>query len=77
LRSRNFALLWVRQLISVVGDWLLFVGLPFAVYIQTGAALAAGALFVAETVPRLLLGPVAGVVVDRWDLHRLRPLAEG
>jgi hypothetical protein len=59
LRSHDISLLWVGQLISVVGDWLLFVGLPFAVYIRTGSALA------------------AGVFVDRWDRHRLRPLAEG
>ena len=42
LRSRDVSLLWVRQLISQVGDWLLFVELPFAVYVRTSSALAAG-----------------------------------
>ncbi len=31
LRQRNFALVWVAGLISLTGDWLLFVALPLAV----------------------------------------------
>jgi predicted MFS family arabinose efflux permease len=67
LRQRNFALLWLGQLISMMGDWVLLVALPFYVYQRTGSSLATGAMFVLETLPRLFLGSVAGVFVDRWD----------
>jgi len=76
LRSRDFALLWVGQLISVVGDWVLFIGLPFAVYERTGSAAATGALFVVETLPRVSLGSVTGVLVDRWDRRRTMVAAD-
>lgn len=67
LRQRNFALLWFGQLISSIGDWVLIVALPFYVYQLTGSALATGTMFMVETLPRLFLGSVAGVFVDRLD----------
>lgn len=67
LRNRNFALLWVGQLVSLAGDWVLLVALPFFVYSLTGSTLATGAMFIAQTLPRLALGSLAGVFVDRWD----------
>lgn len=70
LRQRNFALLWIGQLISVFGDWVLLIALPFYIFDLTGSALATGAMFIAQTVPRVLLGSVAGVFVDRWDRKR-------
>jgi MFS family permease len=70
LRQRNFALLWIGQLISVFGDWVLLIALPFYIFDLTGSALATGAMFMAQTVPRVLLGSVAGVFVDRWDRKR-------
>jgi len=69
VRQRAFALLWSAGLISRVGDWMLFAALPFYVYARTGSALATGPMFIAETVPPIALGSVAGVFVDRWD-HR-------
>ncbi|MGH2489264.1 MAG: MFS transporter [Candidatus Limnocylindria bacterium] len=71
LRQRNFALLWVGGLISMVGDWVLFVGLPFEVYRQTGSTLATGGMILALLIPRIAFGSVAGVYVDRWDRRRL------
>jgi MFS family permease len=70
LRQRNFALLWFGGLISFAGDWALFIGLPVYVYDLTGSALATGGMFIAQSLPRLLLGSVAGVFVDRWDRKR-------
>jgi MFS family permease len=70
LRERNFALLWWGGLISLAGDWLLRTALPFYVYDLTGSALATSVMFMVGTVPGLLLGPVAGVFVDRWDRRR-------
>ncbi len=67
LGQRNFGLLWFGQLISIAGDWVLFIALPFFVYDLTGSALATGAMFIASTLPRVLLGSLAGVFVDRWD----------
>lgn len=70
LRARNFALLWWGGLISLTGDWMLRTALPFYVYDLTGSALATSVMFMVGTVPSLLLGPVAGVFVDRWDRRR-------
>jgi MFS family permease len=67
LRQRNFALLWAGGLVSMLGDWLLFIALPFYIYNLTGSALATGAMFIAETLPILLFGSIGGVFADRWD----------
>lgn len=76
LRQRNFALLWLGGLVSSIGDLILFVALPFYVYVLSGSALATGGMFLAETLPRLLLGSVAGVFVDRWDRRRTMIVAD-
>ena len=71
LRHRNFALVWVGGLISLVGDRALMTALPFYVYQQTGSTLASAALFAAFYLPPVLLGSLAGVFVDRWNRKRL------
>jgi MFS family permease len=76
LRQRNFSLLWVGQFISVIGDWVLFIALPFYIYSLTGSVLATGMMFIVSTLPRLLLGSVAGVFVDRWDRKRTMIVAD-
>ena len=67
LRRRNFALLWWGGLISETGDWFLLIGLPLAAYLLTGSVLITSTAFIAELVPALLLGSIAGVFADRWD----------
>jgi len=67
LGQRNFALLWIGQLFSVIGFWLLFISLPYYIYDLTGSALATSTTFVVIGVPGLLLGPIAGVFVDRLN----------
>jgi predicted MFS family arabinose efflux permease len=76
LRQRSFALLWAGGLISTLGDWLLFIALPFYIYDRTGSALATGAMFIAETLPTLLLGSLGGVFADRWDRRRTMSAAD-
>jgi MFS family permease len=75
LRQRNFAFLWLGQLISLVGDWVLFVALPFYVYSLTGSTLATGIMFIVQTIPSIFFGSVAGVFVDRWDRKRTMLIA--
>ncbi len=76
LRQRNFSLLWFGQFISVIGDWVLFIALPFYTYSLTGSVLATGAMFIVSTLPRLVLGSLAGVFVDRWDRKRTMIVAD-
>ena len=71
LKKRNFALLWIARFISTIGDMVLYTALPFFVYNLTGSTLATGMAFVIETVPRVVLGPIAGVLVDRWDRRKI------
>jgi MFS family permease len=75
LRQRNFALLWFGGLISLTGDWVLYVALPFYIYQQTHSTLATAALVAAELVPNLILGSIAGVFVDRWDRKQVMVVA--
>ncbi|GCE07536.1 MFS transporter [Dictyobacter aurantiacus] len=67
LRNRNFALLWSGELISILGDWLMVLALPFYIFDLTNSVLATGGTFIAMSVPRLLLGSLGGVFADRWD----------
>jgi MFS family permease len=75
LRQRNFALLWFGGLLSITGSNVLFVALPFYVYRLTGSALATGAMFMAQTVPSVLIGSLAGVYVDRWNRKKTMVVA--
>jgi Na+/melibiose symporter-like transporter len=76
LRHRDFALLWVAGLVSVAGDFALLIALPLHAYALTGSAVAIGGVFAASLLPRILLGSVAGVFVDRWDRKRTMVAAD-
>ena len=71
LRQRDFLLVWTGGLVSVAGDHVLFVVLPYVVYVTTGSTVATAGMVVAELVPGMVLASAAGVFVDRWDLRRL------
>jgi MFS family permease len=71
LRIRDFRLLWCGGLVSALGSWLLVLALPAHVFLVTGSLRDTGLTIAAEYVPLLALGPVAGVLADRWDRRRL------
>jgi Na+/melibiose symporter-like transporter len=70
LRIRDYRLVLAGQLLSNIGDWLLLVAAPYFVFELTGSTSATGLTLTAESVPAVLLGPVAGVFADRWDRRR-------
>jgi MFS family permease len=70
--NRNFGLLWFGQAISNLGDMIYFVTLSLwiATIIARGqlwAPAAVSGVLIASALPTLILGPFAGVFVDRWD----------
>lgn len=70
LTDRCFALVWWAGLSSQLGSWLLATALPMHVFQVTGSTAATSLLLIAGAVPRVVLGGVAGVYVDRWDHRR-------
>jgi MFS family permease len=70
-RSPRYFPLWRGQLVSNLGDTLNYVALVVLVFRLSHSGLAVSALVVTEIVPTLLLGPVAGVLIDRFDRKHL------
>ncbi len=66
-RSPRYFPLWLAQLTSTFGDTLHYIALVILVYQMTGQGAAVAILVAAEAVPVLLLGPIAGVVIDRFS----------
>src|SRR6202035_5545026 len=71
LRIRDFRLLWCGSLVSALGSWLLILAIPAHIFLTTGSLRDTGLALAAQYVPQLMLGPVAGVLTDRWDRRRL------
>jgi MFS family permease len=69
--NRNFALLWVADFISSLGDRVHQVAMAALVYTLTGSLTQTGIAFVATALPDLVLGPFAGVMVDRRDRRQV------
>jgi predicted MFS family arabinose efflux permease len=67
---RDFLLIWVGQLVSGVGSRLTSFALGIWVYQTTGSTTRFALIFVAMAVPALLISPIAGALVDRWDRRR-------
>ena len=63
----DYRLLVSAGLVSMIGDYAIGVGLTFLVYQITGSTLASGGILLATFLPSILLGSLAGVMVDRWD----------
>jgi len=70
LRARNYRLFFGGQSISLIGTWMTRIATSWLVYRLTGSAVLLGVVGFASQIPSFLLGPIAGVLVDRWDRHR-------
>src|SRR5512140_1264371 len=62
-----FILVWIGQIISILGSSMTGFGLTIWMYQQTHSATALGLMQVAFITPFLLLSPIAGVMVDRYN----------
>jgi MFS family permease len=63
----NFGKLFFGQFISNIGSQFSFIALQFLIFDLTGEIQAMALLAIAETIPMILIGPWAGVIIDRID----------
>jgi len=71
LRSKNYRLFFFGQGISLIGTWTQQVAISWLVYRVTGSTFLLGVVAFSNQIPTLFLGPLAGVVADRWERKRL------
>lgn len=75
-RNRAWKLLWSGQAVSIVGDYVfqttivLWIGTVIARG-QSWAPVAVSGVLMAAAGPAIVIGPAAGVFVDRWDRRRI------
>lgn len=74
--NRNFRLLWFGQIVSQLGDWFNIVALYALLFELTGSATAVAGMMVMQLLPVALVGPVSGVIVDRFDRRRIMIAAD-
>ncbi len=77
LKNRNFFLLWIGQIISQLGDRLNQMALIYFVYAKSpGSTLSIAKILSFTIIPVFLIGPIAGVYVDRWDRRRIMYISD-
>jgi MFS family permease len=64
---RSFFIIWIGQLVSLVGSQLTGFALGVWVYDQTHSVMLLAITQVAFQAPQIILSPLAGVLADRWD----------
>jgi MFS family permease len=70
-RNRDFRLLYIGQTISQLGDWFNAVAVFALLLDLTGSATAVAWMMIVQFLPVAIIGPMAGVVVDRVNRRRL------
>ena len=71
LRYPNYRLFFGGQSVSLIGTWMTRIATAWLVYRLTHSAFLLGVAGFSLQIPILLLGPFAGVWVDRLDRHRV------
>ena len=71
LRSRNYRLFFIGQGISLIGSWMTRLATSWLVYRLTDSEFLLGVVAFASQAPSLILPPLAGVWLDRYDRHKV------
>jgi DHA3 family macrolide efflux protein-like MFS transporter len=73
----TFVVVWAGQVVSALGSYLTGFALAVWVYQQTGSATLFALISLVTTLPGMLLLPLAGALVDRWDRRWAMILSDG
>ena len=73
---RTFFIIWVGQLVSIIGSGLTGFGLAVWIFEQTGQATPFALTIMFANIPQVLLSPFAGALVDRWNRRHVMIAAD-
>ena len=67
----SFIVIWLGQVLSVIGSNLTGFALSVWVYQQTGSVTKFSIVILFTVLPGLVITPLAGTLIDVWDRRRL------
>ena len=67
----EFGKLWSAQLVNNIGNQFTLLALQFLIFSLTDSILAIGILAICESIPMIVVGPYAGVLIDRYDRKKI------
>ncbi len=75
--KRTFAIIWSGQFISLLSSSAVNFAIIIWLSLETGSAEVLAFAAIAALLPQTIIGPFAGVYIDRWDRKRTMILADG
>jgi MFS family permease len=69
--NRNYRYTWMGQVVSDIGDWFNNIAVFALVMEKSGSGLVVSGVMLARAIPAVVAGPIAGVLLDRFDRKRI------
>jgi MFS transporter, DHA3 family, macrolide efflux protein len=66
-KMRKFLIIWIGQLVSLIGSGMTAFALDIWVYQQTNSVTQYALVALFNVIPPILISPIAGALVDKWD----------
>ncbi len=73
---KSFFVIWIGEMISIIGSGLTSFGLGVFIFQKTGQATPFALTVLFGSLPPILLMPIAGSLADRWNRRRIMILAD-
>jgi len=73
---KTFLIIWLGQLISIIGSGLTSFALGVWIFEKTGQATPFALTVLFGSLPRILLSPIAGALADRWNRRKVMIIAD-
>lgn len=74
--NASYRNLWIGQVVSEAGDYFNNVAVLALVMEKTGSGMVVSGVFLSRAIPAVLAGPIAGVVLDRFDRRQIMILSD-
>jgi MFS family permease len=75
-KNANFRRLWLAQIVSENGDWFYTLAIYSLLLDLTGKASSVAMALVLQVLPHTMMGPLAGVVNDRFSRRKVRIITD-